>query len=183
MRSLDFLTYFTITTSIVSLSVPGGAFAQTNVAPLVQQRIAPAPSATVYTAPSVAYGNTIDSVGNGAIPALPLEEQVSNGVSFINGGIGDEELAELKNKAGEFNLHVMLSAPKGEYISDVSLRILDSAGATLVSVDDAGPYFYAHMNAGHYTLETTNANGEKKAIKLAVPEKGTLKEHVVFSEQ
>ena len=124
------------------------------------------------TAPVAATPAPIDSIGSGAIPSLPLEVQASNGISFINGGIGDEE----------FNVHVMLSAKNGEFISDVSLRILDSKDAPLVAVSDAGPYFYAHMAAGTYTLETTAANGEKKTAKITVGAKGTVKQHIVYNE-
>ena len=134
------------------------------------------------TAPVAATPAPIDSIGSGAIPSLPLEVQASNGISFINGGIGDEELAEVKAKAAEFNVHVMLSAKNGEFISDVSLRILDSKDAPLVAVSDAGPYFYAHMAAGTYTLETTAANGEKKTAKITVGAKGTVKQHIVYNE-
>ena len=92
-------------------------------------------------------------------------------------------MAELKAKAAEFNLHVMLSDPKGEYISDVSLRLLDSKDAALVTVDDAGPYFYAHVQPGDYTLETTT-KGESviKKLKFTVPAKGIMKEHIVYNQ-
>src|SRR4051812_40084814 len=52
----------------------------------------------------------VDSVGNGAIPALPLQVMTNGNITYINGGIGDEELEQLKAQGNAYNLHVMLSA-------------------------------------------------------------------------
>ncbi len=209
MRSLRFLTAIMVIAPTCSLFIASTVRAQNAPVPMTQPQVQPmvqpaaqppvqqagpapqtqptaAPATLGYapqpTAPVAAAPAAIDSIGSGAIPSLPLDVQVSNGISFINGGIGDEELAEVKAKAAEFNVHVMLSAKNGEFISDVSLRILDSKDAPLVAVSDAGPYFYAHMAAGTYTLETTAANGEKKIAKITVGAKGTVKQHIVYNE-
>jgi hypothetical protein len=125
-----------------------------------------------------------DSLGSGAIPSLPLEiMQTQTGIRFINGGIGDEELTQLKAQGAEYNVQIMLSAPKGEFISDVTLRILDATGKPLVGVQDAGPYFYVKLPAGDYTLETvTPTEPTVKAKKLRVPASGTVKHHVVYQQ-
>jgi len=116
-------------------------------------------------------------------PALPLEVMSGNGVSYINGGIGDEEVAELKAKASEFNLHVLLTAPQGEYLSDAQLRLLDVNGTVLVSVNNAGPYFYAHLQPGNYTIETSTPDvSVVKTLKIKIPTKGTVKQQIVFRE-
>jgi len=130
-----------------------------------------------YNAP----GSMIDSVGDGAIPALPLEVQNSNGISYINGGVGDEEVAELKSKEQDFNVHVLVSAPQGEFISDVTLTVTDSKGQSLLTVNDAGPYFYAQLLPGTYMLQGT-AGGEKKNISIKVPKSGAIKKQLSFGE-
>jgi hypothetical protein len=139
------------------------------------------PVAAPVAAPVSSYP-VIDSQGGGAIPALPLDTYTSHGINFINGGIGDEELSLLKSKEAEFNLHVMLSAPRGEFISDVTLRLLDAKDTPLLAISDAGPYFYARLAPGSYTLETTSVKGEKKLHKLTVTEKNSLKHHITYSE-
>lgn len=207
MRSLGFLTAIMVIAPTCTLFIASTVRAQTTIqsvqpqmpyqqpaaAPVVPQPVMPQPAAQPAYAPAGAqpaamqqapatFKPAIDSVGGGAIPSLPLDVYTSNGINFINGGIGDEEMDQLKSKAHEFNLHVMLSASKGEYISDVTLRILDSKDAPLVAISDAGPYFYATMKAGSYTLETTALNGEKKRSKFTIPEKGVVKQHVVYNE-
>jgi hypothetical protein len=36
------------------------------------------------------FGQPIESLGSGAIPALPLQEMISGQIHFITGGVGDE---------------------------------------------------------------------------------------------
>ena len=178
MRSLGFLT------AIVTVSAASLGFAQTNyVQPSGSMAQPPAANAPVAMQPAPAvYHAPIDSVGDGAIPALPLDVLTSNGVTYINGGIGDEEIAELKAKSKEFNLQVLLSAPKGEFISGVTLNILDSTGAQLVSISDAGPYVYAKLPAGTYTLEATDVGNAVKKIKFTLKNGVTVKKQMTFGE-
>ncbi|MBY0407405.1 MAG: hypothetical protein K2Q01_06910, partial [Rickettsiales bacterium] len=77
---------------------------------------------------------------------------------------------------------IMLSAPSGEYISEVKLRLLDANGAELLAVEDAGPYFYAHVPPAAYTLETTNPGEAPKSEKITVPATGALSRHIVYNQ-
>lgn len=125
------------------------------------------------------YG--FDSNGSGAIPALPPQVMSNGEISYINGGISDEETAELKAKSGEYNLQIMISATTGEFISDVNVNIT-GGGKSLVSVDDAGPYLYVRLPAGEYTVTATSPTGGTKSSKLKVPASGAAKAHFAFSE-
>lgn len=158
--------------------------AMTAPAPMAAPQSSGTPAATLADpAANTASTSFIPAMGGDAIPALPLEVQSSNGVNYLNGGIGDEELQSLKSQAGQYNLHIMLSARNGEYISDVTFKIMDAKGATLVSINDAGPYIYAHLAPGHYTLESS-APGESviKKFKIAITANGIVKEHITFGQ-
>lgn len=139
---------------------------------------APAAPATPEAAPETAEAPQ----GSGAIPALPLVVQKSGDISYINGGVGDEELAQFKAQIGLYNLQVMLSTPKGEYISDVRLRVLDQTGAAVLDIADAGPYLYASLPAGSYTLETSAPGTEPKQEKFTVASKGAVRKHIVYNQ-
>ncbi|NBO18475.1 MAG: hypothetical protein EBV03_04465 [Proteobacteria bacterium] len=140
------------------VQTPGNAI--TNATPQQPQQPIRATNASVpWNAPAPTAAQPAqpgwDSLGSGAIPALPLEVfQTQGGIRYINGGVGDEEMAQLKAQGAEYNVQVMLSAPKGEFISDVTLRLLDAAGNPLIMVQDAGPYFYAKVPPGDYVLDT-----------------------------
>lgn len=126
----------------------------------------------------------IDSVGGGAIPALPLKVHTTeNGIDYINGGVGDEEEAQLKSTAGEYNLQLMLSGKSGAYISDIAIRVSDTGGNVLLSVDNAGPYLYAKLPAGTYIIEAMpKQENAVKRVKAKIPASGAYKQHFVFND-
>jgi hypothetical protein len=178
-------------TSTLTL-IPALAFAQTLdgqmnkmqarkpiTAPVAAPQVAPATQPMSIMAPA----NRIDSIGGGAIPFLPLEVKTENGITYVNGGIGDEEMDQLKSRESSYNFRVSLSAAKGEYISDVVLNLLDAKGAPLVTVLDAGPYFYAQLKPGNYILETTSkSDGKARSVKFTISAKGTVIKHVVYAQ-
>ena len=128
--------------------------------------------------------NDLTELGSGAIPALPLEVQNNNGISYITGGIGDEEEAELKAKGPDFNVHVLLTSTGGDYISEVMVRVLDGKDQSkqVMESDSTGPYFFVSLPAGNYVIEATAKEGGIKKIKVHVPAKGIVKDQIVFQE-
>lgn len=120
--------------------------------------------------------------GGDAIPALPLEVMKSGTISYINGGIGDEELAQFKQQSAQYNLHLMLSATNGDYVSNIHVRVLDSAGAPLLDVPESGPYLYVALPAGSYTLETTNPGEPAKTEGFTITTKKGFTKHLMVNQ-
>lgn len=127
------------------------------------------------------HGQPIESTGSGAIPALPLQEMISGEIHFITGGVGDEEIDQLRSVESQFNFHLLLTASKGEYISGATLRLRDESGVDVLATPDAGPYFYARLKPGNYTLDITTAKGMKQTVPVSVKENITLKKTVQFN--
>ena len=118
-------------------------------------------------------GEIIDSVGSGATEALLPVVQTNDGISYISGGIGDEELAELKAQEHNFNVRILISSVSGEYMSDIALRFLGKQNAEVFRIEGVGPYFYANMPAGTYTVEATSPSGAVQKAKVVAPAKPT----------
>jgi hypothetical protein len=137
-------------------------------------KVAPAAA----TLPVAHNGEVIDSVGSGAIPALPLEVQTENGVSYLSGGISDEETEQLRAQEAAYNLRLLITAQGGEFVSDVLMILKDAKGTALITVRDAGPCVYAQVPAGKYTVEITAASGATKTVSLTVPAKGVIKTQI-----
>jgi hypothetical protein len=132
----------------------------------------------------VAYdknGQPIDSLGSGAIPALPLQEMISGEIHFITGGVGDEEVDQLKSVEHDFNFHLLITAYGGEYLSDCTLRLRDAKGTDVLATAGAGPYFYARLKPGNYTLDITTARGTAQTVKVSIPKTGVMKKTVQFN--
>ncbi len=134
-------------------------------------------SANVLVAPAAKKlpvarnGEIIDSVGSGATEAILPGVQTSNGISYITGGVGDEELAEMNAQAGNFNVRILIAARSGEYMSEVGIRITDKQNAEVLKVDSAGPLFYASLPAGTYTVEAATESGVTQKATITAPAK------------
>lgn len=151
------------------------------VSPRVNQMIQYDDAPEVVAAPTPQHlpSHMIDSVGGGAIPALPLQVQQSGDIKYVTGGVGDEELAQLKAAAGEYNVQILMTSQNGPFLSEMMLRLFSKDNQILVSAENAGPYFYAQLKPGVYTLEMTTPQGNTQYAKFTVG-KGLVKQQVRF---
>lgn len=129
-------------------------------------------------------GEVIDSVGGGAIePVLPVVQK-NDGISYITGGVGDEELAELIAQESNFNSRILLSSSYGEYLSDVAVRFLDKKNVEVLRVMGAGPFLYVNLPPGSYKVEAASSSGEIQSKKINVSAKpsSTGKTVIIFKD-
>lgn len=96
-----------------------------------------------------------------AAPALAADEplvQQADGVSYVSGGVGDEERDRILSIGKDFNLKLVLATRSGAYLSDVNIVIVDGRGQQRLDVKSDGPLFYAKLPAGRYKIKAA-ANG------------------------
>ncbi|WP_157202104.1 carboxypeptidase regulatory-like domain-containing protein [Massilia sp. Root335] len=97
--------------------------------------------------------------------AAPTPHQ-QNGITYINGGIGEEEQDAMKAQRADYNLLLTFATQQsGAYRSDVQLDILDTKGTNLLSVASTGPMFFAKLPPGTYHI---SAAAEGKTFKRTV---------------
>jgi len=84
--------------------------------------------------------------------AVALQVQTKNGVSYVTGGVSDDERAALNNMARDFNLKVTLTIKTGEFLGDAAVHIRDTQGQAVLDVTTDGPLFYAKLPPGTYTV-------------------------------
>lgn len=146
--------------------------------PKAKAKPKPAPAPAAPATPIVPFG----SEGSGAIPALPLDIMTNGNVTYVTGGIGDEEMEMLKSRENDFNVHLLLTSTHGEYIGGVMVRVLNEQGQEVLTANDAGPYLYVKLPPGKYTLEGTATQGGIKSVKVNAPASGFTKAHIVYIE-
>jgi opacity protein-like surface antigen len=114
-----------------------------------------------------------------AVLAAPTPKQ-QNGITYVNGGVGEEEQAAMKAQRADYNLLLTFATKQsGAYRSDVQLDIMDSKGASLVTAANAGPMFFARLPAGTYRI---SAAAEGKTFKRTVKVGSAPKEIVLHWE-
>ncbi|WP_223295271.1 carboxypeptidase regulatory-like domain-containing protein [Allochromatium vinosum] len=105
------------------------------------------------------------------------------GIRYVSGGVGESERRELDALASEFNLHLMFATQgSGEYLSAVQVKILDTHDTPLLTVLSKGPWFYAQLPRGRYTVEVipTGHRGEGQTQRKAVNIDGSGRSRLDF---
>ncbi|MBV8939756.1 MAG: hypothetical protein JO089_07980 [Alphaproteobacteria bacterium] len=119
-----------------------------------------------------AAGGALES-GSGDFPP-PVEDTVKeqNGIRYLSGGIGDEELAVIKAHEHEFNLKVLTTAPNGEFIGTYTLRVMAPHGNSVFEAPGDGPLFYLKLPAGNYIVEEDKPGTEGQRQRVVVGNRG-----------
>jgi hypothetical protein len=81
-----------------------------------------------------------------------IQPQTQGEVTFVSGGVGIQELAELQAMRADYNLSLLFSERNGDYLSDVKVRITDTRGNTFLETVSNGPKLFVKLPSGRYTV-------------------------------
>ena len=97
------------------------------------------------------------------------QPKMQNGITYLTGGIGQDQVQEMRADAREgYNLQLVFATQKsGEYVANVRVMISDAKGETLIDAVSDGPGFYAKLPAGHYKISAEN-RGELQGVSIDV---------------
>ena len=87
--------------------------------------------------------------------ALPKQE-IQGNISYMSGGVGEDEAAALKRAAAGYPLElqfVQRAIPRDEFLADVSVKIRDRSRTVVLDVVSQGPFLLARLPAGTYQIE------------------------------
>jgi hypothetical protein len=95
-------------------------------------------------------------------------ERTQGSVTFVNGGIGQDESEAMKQAASRYSLAIELAStasPRAEYLSDVQIDVRDQKGAAIFSAGSLGPLLLANLPAGRYVVTATrNGKSQKRDV-------------------
>jgi hypothetical protein len=98
----------------------------------------------------------------------PSEVHTSAGISYMSGGIGEDELADLTQLGQAYNLKLIFADTGGHYLSDVSVGITDERGHQVLAAVSDGPWFFANLPAGRYhVLATTQGYTREQVVQIS----------------
>jgi len=106
--------------------------------------------------------------GSSAIPVGAGERLIMrDGMYYVSGGVGEDSVERLNARARDFNLKLVFTLNEGNYLADVGVVIVDVKGAKLIEHTAEGPFFFAKLPAGQYSVTATN-EGKAVTRKVAV---------------
>ncbi|KPA95325.1 MULTISPECIES: hypothetical protein [Pseudomonas] len=103
---------------------------------------------------------------------VQLAPQQQNGVEYLSGGIGEDELKALAQTRG-YNLHIVSSSgPQDKYLADVNISINKAGGESVLSLMQVGPLVYVKLPVGHYQVVASH-DGHQSRQDVVIDGKGT----------
>jgi hypothetical protein len=103
------------------------------------------------------------------------------GISYISGGVGIDARQGLQTMAKDYNLKMVFAAKSGNYIADTHVVIKNTAGKTVLDAVSDGPWFYAKLPTGHYTITATTA-GKSENQKVAINSAGHMVRYFYWAD-
>lgn len=82
----------------------------------------------------------------------PATSQTAGEVGVLSGGIGEAAQEEMKRAAKDYNVHLVFSNPRGEYLADVPYAVSDARGRQVASGTSDGPLLYLRLPPGSYNV-------------------------------
>lgn len=86
------------------------------------------------------------------------DTQSSLGISYISGGVGEEESKSMLVEAKQWPLMLELSqleSGRGIWIFGAAIKILNTKQKLIFDTQAEGPYILINLNAGDYLIEAT----------------------------
>lgn len=101
-----------------------------------------------------------------------LKVRTSGDISYVSGGVGASEQQALEQEKAHYNLHLLFAVTgSGEFLASVPVTVADASGQVVLQAVSDGPYFYARVPPGRYSVSAEHA-GEAKTQSVTVPASG-----------
>lgn len=115
---------------------------------------------------------------------LPPEKHEGN-VSYVSGGVPDEQLPAIKQARRDYPLVIELyqkAGAKSEYTSGAQVKLTDKTGKVVLDDRSEGPFMLVKLPPGSYRVQAT-LNGKTMAAKsVSVASTGSRRAVIVFPQ-
>lgn len=74
-----------------------------------------------------------------------------NGIAYMSGGVGVDEVASMRRMAEQFNVRMrFVDSADGSYLSDVSVTLFNARREIILAVLSEGPFLYLKLAPANY---------------------------------
>lgn len=107
-------------------------------------------------------------------PLTRLTAKTENGVTYLCGGIGQDEASEMKEAARDYDLMLTFAARDGSYLADVNVDIADARDNSLLKTTCNAPIMLVDLGrSGTYRIRAeTGGNTVSRSVRVQPREPG-----------
>ena len=102
--------------------------------------------------------------------------RTSDGIRFLTGGVGIGEREAMQRQAAEYSLRLtFVIEPRGRYLGAVNVKIADGDGRTLLKAQSDGPWLFAQLPAGKYSVAAEySGQAQSQSIEITKTRPGIV---------
>ena len=117
-------------------------------------------------------------MNGGGLPQI----QHRGDVSFVSGGVGQDESTALRRAQSEWPLSLRFTGPGSDFLADVQVRVVDAHDSNVLTATSRGPYMLVKLRPGRYTVHAQYKDRDQSK-SVTVPAKGTAKADFYWNTQ
>lgn len=100
-----------------------------------------------------------------------LKRKKTESITFLSGGLNEPERKNLEEMGRNYSLKVIFSNERGEYLSEVTVKIFGQEGDAILTTVSNGPWFFINLPSGTYDLEVSFRKNRKRISQVKIEEK------------
>lgn len=108
--------------------------------------------------------------------ALPLysaeddffKENMERGIAFLSGGVSQTEREILKDRGKGYSLKLIFSSKRGEYLSNVIVKVFHQKNQTILITISNGPWLFIDLPIGTYKIEASFRADRKRISRIKI---------------
>ncbi len=87
----------------------------------------------------------------------------TDGVEYMTGGVGIDERQQMEETAKGYNVKAIFATTSGSYLSNITITITKTSGEKVLEAKSNGPWFFAKLPQGTYSIKALYNGTEKTA--------------------
>jgi len=131
-------------------------------------------TAAAQSSPEAPPDQAMAALRSAAADVKAPQVQKQGAITFVSGGVGEEDRSALRQMAQGYNLRLMFAVQSsGEYLANIGVTLVDAQSKTVLDAISEGPFFFAHMPPGRYKLTVAN-DGKSQTRSIDVAASGAV---------
>lgn len=103
-----------------------------------------------------------------AASAAIVEGQTANNRRYASGGIGQDEVEQLKQMSDKFSLQLIVSSRSGAYLADMQVSIIGANSQKVLDAPLDAPWLLVDLAPGTYKVFVTHRNGQTQERNVTI---------------